>query len=213
MQYYCFTTLLKKAIKTLKIIIVYVRYVRKLYFSKSNLKKVRFEGHSNPSLIGFEHMFWHTQWSPFAITSFSFKEQFSVCSQARWFFQEIIYFTRQATSVTWDLFTSFSTGVVYTTYDHFFIMAGWKLKTVIATIVTVFAVPYILHKHSKCNLSSVINQLVSAGDSRASLCCAEWFVTSFPGSLGLSFPALQSQREAIAQTSERKRESEIAEVE
>ena len=40
-------------------------------------------------------------------------------------------------------------------------MAGWKLKAVIVTLLTLCALPVIFRRHSKCNLSSVINQLVS----------------------------------------------------
>lgn len=39
-------------------------------------------------------------------------------------------------------------------------MAGWKLKAVIVTVVTLCALPVIFRRHSKCNLSSVITQLV-----------------------------------------------------
>ncbi|KAL9984128.1 hypothetical protein ACROYT_G006389 [Oculina patagonica] len=41
-------------------------------------------------------------------------------------------------------------------------MAGWKLKAVIVTVVTLCALPVIFRRHSKCNLSSVITQLCSA---------------------------------------------------
>ena len=40
------------------------------------------------------------------------------------------------------------------------IMAGWKWKAVIATVLTVCALSVIIPRHFKCNLASVISQLV-----------------------------------------------------
>lgn len=139
-------------------------------------------GHSYPSLIGrLKHLFWHTRWSPLAITSFSFKRHCRSAVKRGDSFRKL-YGKAQVWHRALIFFFFFSTGVVYTTYYQFIIMAGWKLKTIIAMIVTICAIPLIFRRHSKCNLSSVINQLVRAGGSLI-LLCTEWFVTSFPGSL------------------------------
>lgn len=39
-------------------------------------------------------------------------------------------------------------------------MVGWKLKVSIVTVVAV-VLPVIFHRHSKCDMTAVLNQIVS----------------------------------------------------
>ena len=45
-------------------------------------------------------------------------------------------------------------------YIKAIIMAGWKWKAVIVTVLTVCALSVLIPRHFKCNLASVISQLV-----------------------------------------------------
>ena len=54
-----------------------------------------------------------------------------------------------------------STGVNQTVNYQSDIMAGWKLKAIIVAAVTACVLQMIFQRHFKCNMSSVLKELVS----------------------------------------------------